>query len=692
MFQKDFQDKLLQRQKELDLDRKHREERMEKLKERLQREKREVRKECNQELARSAEILKMRTTENERAEKALEDHYERMLQEKDERYEHILQKKEEEQHLAHKKWLSRELGVREEGEKRLLEERAKHYQHERELSVCKLKIDAQEKEMQKLRVTESSKDEHRGSLEQSVSQVTPVGRTSTPVADLGSERTDRLAKVVHRLAPQARYPAVNYGAGVDASSIHPETVGIVLREPPVITRNPGGSSQDARVSPLQGGPRNYPVANGGYQPTGLPAANQHPAAQFSGCPEARGYHGHQDPYQGYTPHPYQYPAGAPSTRYNPSPYGPLDTTRSHHQGYDHNQLVQHSSGTRNQPTRDYRQDLGQGDSPYRQRNDYGYDANLNGDGRREQRSRSGSRSFMQEGYRRDPKLTEYTGKVPWRAYETQLNVIADRYAWNSEEKLDKLVQALKEQALIFYSSQPTSVRHSYRRLSEKLNSRFGPKEPPRTAKREMNKIEQLPEEKLEEFAERVQRAANDAWGDYSDDVATMVALDTFLTKCEDRECARVVMDKEPEDMDEALRFMRKAISDKKVLYGAKALRVKAVQFANSPQKETPPTDGVQDLRKQVEAQAQTMNKILGLLQNRNSPRRGGTACWTCGKEGHFANECSTSPRSRLPNRGGSPSRWSPSSKRPPVRSSGDISSVAQTSQDRESPRDRNLKA
>ena len=52
---------------------------------------------------------------------------------------------------------------------------------------------------------------------------------------------------------------------------------------------------------------------------------------------------------------------------------------------------------------------------------------------------------------RDPKLTKYDGKIPWWAYEVKLQLIARQYDWDNETKLTKLVEALEDKALTFFS-------------------------------------------------------------------------------------------------------------------------------------------------------------------------------------------------------------------------------------------------
>ena len=50
------------------------------------------------------------------------------------------------------------------------------------------------------------------------------------------------------------------------------------------------------------------------------------------------------------------------------------------------------------------------------------------------------------------KLSTYDGKTEWKPYITQFSHIAQQFSWTESEKLDKLVECLKDQALNFFSS------------------------------------------------------------------------------------------------------------------------------------------------------------------------------------------------------------------------------------------------
>ena len=121
--------------------------------------------------------------------------------------------------------------------------------------------------------------------------------------------------------------------------------------------------------------------------------------------------------------------------------------------------------------------------------------------------------------RRDPKLSRYSGNIPWRAYEVKLSLMVQKYQWDEETKLAKLVKALEDKALTFFSSLSEDVRNNYALVQKKMNSHFEPQEPPNTVHKQLQTLHQEVDESMEEWAERCQRFAYDARGNISIDVA-----------------------------------------------------------------------------------------------------------------------------------------------------------------------------
>ena len=73
---------------------------------------------------------------------------------------------------------------------------------------------------------------------------------------------------------------------------------------------------------------------------------------------------------------------------------------------------------------------------------------------------------------RDPKLSKYDGKIPWCAYEVKLKHMAQKYQWDDNTKLAKLVEALDDKALTFFSNLSPKVQGNFEVVRRKMNNRF----------------------------------------------------------------------------------------------------------------------------------------------------------------------------------------------------------------------------
>ena len=88
--------------------------------------------------------------------------------------------------------------------------------------------------------------------------------------------------------------------------------------------------------------------------------------------------------------------------------------------------------------------------------------------------------------------------------------MARKYDWDDDTKLAKLVEALDDKALTFFSNLPPEVQGNFEIVKKKMNNRFIPREPSTTVRKQLQTIQQKPEEALEEWAEWCQQCAYDA--------------------------------------------------------------------------------------------------------------------------------------------------------------------------------------
>ncbi|CAC5414086.1 unnamed protein product [Mytilus coruscus] len=177
-----------------------------------------------------------------------------------------------------------------------------------------------------------------------------------------------------------------------------------------------------------------------------------------------------------------------------------------------------------------------------------------------------------------PKMSTYDGKNDWRPYYLQFSTIANRYKWQSEQKLYKLIECLRDKALKFYSSRPKLVKTNYESLCKKMEERFGRKEPPHIMRRLLQDLKQDQEESLEEFAERAQELATDGYPDTPDRFVQTLATYAFLKGCVDKRAALTAMDKNPDSLDQAVQHVRSAVANQKVIMGTRRTEIKRVSF------------------------------------------------------------------------------------------------------------------
>nr|XP_011442825.2 uncharacterized protein LOC105339112 [Crassostrea gigas] len=180
-----------------------------------------------------------------------------------------------------------------------------------------------------------------------------------------------------------------------------------------------------------------------------------------------------------------------------------------------------------------------------------------------------------------PKMSTFDGKNDWKPFFTQFNHISSRYKWSEEQKLDKLIECLRDKALKYFSSRPISDQKSLKKLSVKLDERFGKKDLPHIIRRQLQDVKQGSEETVEEFADKVLEMTTDGYPDTPEDCRQTVGIDAFLRGCYNKQAALIAMDKNPLTLDMATQYMKTAVTNQKLILDVRKSETRRVKFESS---------------------------------------------------------------------------------------------------------------
>lgn len=324
---------------------------------------------------------------------------------------------------------------------------------------------------------------------------------------------------------------------------------------------------------------------------------------------------------------------------------------------------------------------------------------------------SGRHSTPREGTERTsekslPKLSKYDGKSQWKSFYMQFETHAYLKNWTIDEKLFHLRLNMKDDALDFVSCQPMTVKRNFPLIVEKLERRFGKKDLPETLRSQFAHIKQKIDEPLEEWAERVQRLAQDAFAELPETFMDEQIIQRFCQGIVEKETAQYASDCHPRTIEEALRLVKAHVHNSRAIFGSRKPAVRnistdghccnAVRTLNCDnnsdmwscsshqtcQEEVNNADlnpSVRALRSQgnpldkkfktlEECFQNNFDKLFKLLSSQRSAPRDRSyspppspsrsrVCYKCKQEGHFANNCTaTGILKNSPSSPGSPSR------------------------------------
>ena len=190
-----------------------------------------------------------------------------------------------------------------------------------------------------------------------------------------------------------------------------------------------------------------------------------------------------------------------------------------------------------------------------------------------------------------PKMPTFSGKENnWESFIYQFDRIAERQGWSNAKKGSRLVDSLSDRALE-YTVKLRLVE--YGDLVRCLERRFNVKDPPSVARRRVTTARQKEDESIEDFSQRIYFLTADAYPEARQRTVNEIAVESFLRGCRDKHAAEITLDKEPVNVEEALRLMKTASANFKAVYGVSGktgiMSSRRVTFSEFSDEEDGPT-------------------------------------------------------------------------------------------------------
>ena len=228
---------------------------------------------------------------------------------------------------------------------------------------------------------------------------------------------------------------------------------------------------------------------------------------------------------------------------------------------------------------------------------------------------SSSSSSRERRHRRrsplPPKLVPFSGESTgstWLSFIFQFEPYADRYNWSSHKKAQRLLDCLTGKALDFIRK--LHLENGFKTIKKNLKKRFGATEEPITVRRSLQFVKQTENEKLEEFAQRVLFLVMDGLPGAKQKTVEQIAIEHFLRGCSDKAAAAAAMDKDPQSLNKAVKYVKSHINNNKVIFGKSSHSARQVTYCC---KQSDPQD---DLEEYEICQIRKQPAITDKLKNR----------------------------------------------------------------------------
>ena len=229
----------------------------------------------------------------------------------------------------------------------------------------------------------------------------------------------------------------------------------------------------------------------------------------------------------------------------------------------------------------------------------------------------------------------FEGKIPWDAYRTQFELLAEINRWSNSEKAAYLAISLRGPAATVLTNLPPGKRQDYGALTVALDSRFGLAHQTELNRMRLKARTRRREETLAELAEDVERLVRLAYPEAAEAMVEVLAQDQFIDALPEEDMRLRIRQNKPASLRDALRI---------------ALELESYQLA-SKQKGRLVREAQLEVDYPVQRQATTpvvgedvLQQLLEAVRSlARSQRRSGSGgsliCWECNARGHRRREC-----------------------------------------------------
>ena len=143
--------------------------------------------------------------------------------------------------------------------------------------------------------------------------------------------------------------------------------------------------------------------------------------------------------------------------------------------------------------------------------------------------------------------------------------------------MDRLLVSLRGKAIDFIRNKSREVQDDYRTLRDALDLRFGKREHPSSARKELNYLQQHEGESLEDFADIVLAKVLEAYRRIGQELEQDIAKEIFLRGFWNRSAAYAAAEEDPATLQDALEKVRTSAMNWKV-FGKGSVSTRRVRF------------------------------------------------------------------------------------------------------------------